>query len=94
MKVRFALSSAVLAAVIAGSGIVVAQAPVDNIDPARHPHLSQAQHLVTQASQQIRVAQQANRDLLGGHAARALQLLDQANNELKMAAETANRNHK
>ena len=94
MRLKFAFTSAVLAAVIAGSGIVVAQAPVDNIDPAKHPHLSQAQHLVTQAAQQVRAAQQANRDLLGGHAAHALQLLDQANHELKMAAETANHNHK
>jgi len=31
---------------------------------------------------------------MGGHAAKAKELLDQANRELKQAAETANRNHK
>jgi hypothetical protein len=50
-----------------------------------------AQRLVEQAFNRITAAQEANEFDLGGHAARAKELLDQANKELKLAAETANR---
>jgi hypothetical protein len=39
-------------------------------------------------------AQQANEWDMQGHAQKAKELLDQANNELKMAAQAANRNAK
>lgn len=80
---------AVTAAVAACA--VSAQVPVQNIDPARHGNLAAAQRLVVQAFERLNDAQSANDDQLGGHAARAKDLLRQANDEIKMAAEAANR---
>ena len=40
------------------------------------------------------VAQQANEWDMDGHAAKAKELLDQVNRELKLAAEAANKNRK
>jgi hypothetical protein len=47
--------------------------------------------LVSQAFERINEAQKANEFDLAGHAQRAKGLLDQADNELKLAAEAANR---
>ena len=69
----------------------VAQRPPDNVSPKRHPNIAAAQRLVEQAFNRITAAQDANEFDLGGHAAKAKQLLDEANKELKLAAETANR---
>ena len=68
-----------------------AQMPVQNIDPERHGNLAAAQRLVVQAYERLNDAQNANDYQLGGHAARAKDLLRQANDEIKMAAEAANR---
>ena len=68
--------------------------PVDNVNAKKHPNLAAAQHLVDQAYQRVIAAQQANEYDLGGHAKKAEELLDKANVELKLAAETANVNHK
>ena len=68
-----------------------AQRPAENISAKRHPNLAAAQKFVEQAFNRIDEAQRANEWDLGGHAAKAKQLLDQANAELKLAAETANR---
>jgi len=76
---------------IAG-GVTIAQGPPErNINPGRHPNLAAAQRLVDQAYSRIVAAQQANEWDMNGHAQRAKELLDQANRELKAAAETANR---
>ncbi len=75
---------------VAGS-VVAQQRPVENVNPRRHPNLAAAQRLVDQAFKKITAAQDANEFDLGGHAAKAKALLDQANVELKLAAETANR---
>jgi hypothetical protein len=72
----------------------VAAPPAQNVSGNRHPNLAAAQRLSAQAFQRITAAQQANEFDLGGHAARAKELLEQANNELKQAAQTANANHK
>jgi hypothetical protein len=56
----------------------------------RHPNLAAAQRLAKRAFEKIVAAQEANEFDLGGHAAKAKDLLDQANAELKAAAETAN----
>ena len=71
-------------------GITLAQEPAVNISPKLHPNLAQAQHLVAQANQYIAKAQNANHRDMRGHAERARQLLAQANQELKAAAEVAN----
>jgi hypothetical protein len=53
--------------------------------------LAAAQGLSQQAFEKIRAAQQANEWDMRGHAQKAKELLEQANNELKLAAEAANR---
>lgn len=95
MKLKLALGSTALAIAVAASGMVMAQqAPVSNINPAHHPHLAQAQRLAIQASQEIEAARRDNHEEMGGHGRKAQQLLDQANSELKLAAEAANHRHK
>ena len=78
-------------AVIAVTIAALAQEPVQNIDPQRHGNLAAAQGLVRQAFDRISAAQADNRYDLGGHAARAKELLRQANEEIKLSAEAANR---
>lgn len=80
----------VMCSVMAGSSIMFAQGPAQNIDPNRHSNLAAAQRSIAQAYQKIEAAQQANRDQLGNHAQRAKELLVQASQELKQAAEYAN----
>jgi len=70
---------------------LIAQRPPENVSPKRHPNIAAAQRLVEQAFNRITAAQEANEFDLGGHAAKAKELLDQVNKELKLAAETANR---
>ena len=71
--------------------VVVAQRPAENVSPRKHPNIAAAQRLIDQAFSRITAAQEANEFDLAGHAAKAKELLDQANKELKLAAETANR---
>jgi len=70
--------------------VSLAQEPVEDIDPGRHPNLAEAQRLVVQANHAIAEAQKDNRYDMRGHAERARHLLVQVNNELKLAAEAAN----
>ena len=75
-------------------GLAIAQAPKRNISAARHPNLAAAQRLSQNAYEKIVAAQEANEWDMQGHAQKAKELLEQANNQLKMAAEAANRNKK
>jgi hypothetical protein len=68
-----------------------AQRPEEDISPARHPNLAEAQRLIRHAFEKITAAQQANEWDMHGHAQKAKDLLDRASAELKMAAEAANR---
>jgi hypothetical protein len=70
---------------------LIAQRPAENVSPKRHPNIAAAQRFVEQAFNRITAAQDANEFDLGGHAAKAKELLDQVNRELKLAAEAANR---
>lgn len=79
------------AALLVG-GVAIAQKPVQNVNPNRHPNLAAAQRLSEQAYQKIVAAQQDNEWDMEGHAQKAKDLLDQANKELKQAAQWANRN--
>ena len=87
----------VVAAALLGGVVAAAQQPAfgqepaRNIDPARHANLAAAQRLSQQAYDKLTAAQRANEFDLGGHAARAKELLQQANNEMKLAAQAANR---
>jgi hypothetical protein len=94
MRIPKSLVGVVLAAALIGGGVAVAQKPVDDISGKKHPNLAAAQRLSQQAWEKIVAAQQANEWDMQGHAAKAKDLLDQANKELKLAAETANKNHK
>jgi hypothetical protein len=70
--------------------VVASAAPVDNVNPNKHPNLAAAQRLVSEAYAKISAAQSANEWDMNGHAAHAKDLLDQVNNELKQAAVAAN----
>jgi hypothetical protein len=82
-----------VAALTLASAAAFAKAPVENVSARKHPNIAAAQRLTNQAYEKIVAAQKANEYDLGGHAAKAKELLDQANRELKAAAETANAHH-
>lgn len=89
------LTQAVLTVALAITATAVfAVQPVRNVSGSHHPNLAAAQKLTDKAYQRIVAAQQANEWDMDGHAAKAKDLLDQANQELKAAAEAANQNHK
>jgi hypothetical protein len=94
MKISKTMLGLVLGAALVGGGLAVAQKPVDDVSGKKHPNLAAAQRLSTQAFEKITAAQQANEWDMDGHAAKAKELLDQVNKELKMAAEAANKNKK
>lgn len=94
MKISKTLAGAILAVALIGGGVAVAQKPVDNVSAKKHPNLAAAQRLSQQAYEKITAAQQANEWDMDGHAAKAKDLLDQVNKELKLSAEAANKNHK
>ena len=87
MKLRSLYVVAALAIALVFMGVTFAQRPAMDIDPARHPDLAAAQHHVNEAYLKTEEAQHANKDQLGGHAQKALELLSQASHELKEAAE-------
>jgi len=74
-------------------GVAYAQRPETDIDPHKHSNLAAAQQHVVEAYNKTVEAQKSNNDELGGHAEKAIQLLDEANHELKRAAEYADRHH-
>ena len=71
-----------------------AQKPAKDISAKKHPNLAAAQKFSRQAWEKVVAAQQANEWDMNGHAQKAKDLLDQVNNELKLAAEAANVNKK
>ena len=89
MKRKMQLTIAVLVTLAAGCLAAFAQVPVATIDPGRHGNLWSAQQSIVLAYQKIGAAQKANHGRLGGHAARAKDLLAQANQELTLASEFA-----
>lgn len=92
--IKTRIFAAVLGFFLLVGGVALAQRPKQNISGARHPNLAAAQRLSQQAWERIVAAQQANEWDMQGHAQKAKELLDQVNRELKLAAETANRNAK
>jgi hypothetical protein len=74
-------------------GVAYAQRPETDIDPHKHSNLAAAQQHVVEAYNKTVEAQKSNNDELGGHAEKAIQLLDEANHELKRAAEYADHHH-
>ena len=94
MKISRVVAGVALGAALVCGGFAVAQKPVDNVSGKKHANLAAAQRLSTQAYEKVTAAQQANEWDMNGHAAKAKELLEQVNNELKLAAEAANKNHK
>jgi hypothetical protein len=90
MNVRKAVLGSVVGLGLFASGVMIAQGPERDVSRMRHPNIAAAQRLVDQAYAKIIAAQQANEWDMNGHAQRAKDLLDQANRELKAAAEAAN----
>jgi hypothetical protein len=90
------LISIALGALIAVAATGCAEVPVStgepllDVSPYRHGNLAAAQELLRGAYDRLGDAQQANNSELGGHAARAKELLRQADDEIKLAAITAN----
>lgn len=82
-------SAAVGAALAYGCATQAQQGPVVDIGN-RHGNLRQAQENIVQAWQLVSRAQEMNDSRLGGHAANAKHLLEQANDELRLAADVAN----
>ena len=72
------------------TSFVLAQKPARNVIRTRNPNIVAAQKLCVGAIEKIVAAQKANEFDLKGHAQKAKELLEQANNELKQAAEAAN----
>ena len=58
---------------------------------AGHPNIIAARENAQAAIEKMKAAQAANEYDMGGHAAKAEKLLHQAEQEMKMAAEAANR---
>ena len=95
MKNRNRLIGIVLVLALLCTGLMFAQKkPAQNVGPKRHPNLAAAQRLTSQAFQRITDAQNANEWDLAGHAQKAKQLLDEANEELKKSAEISNINRR
>ena len=92
-KRKIVLGTVLSAALICG-GVAMAQKPEQDVSGKRHPNLAAAQRLSQQAWEKVTEAQKANEWDMNGHAAKAKELLDQVNRELKLAAEAANKNEK
>jgi hypothetical protein len=90
MTKKSLLIHTMLSAVLFCSGMTLAQEPVQDIDKNLHANLAAAQNHVVQANTYVLAAQKDQRYDMQGHAERARQLLVQANQELKLAAEAAN----
>jgi hypothetical protein len=88
--IKTRLFTAVLGSMLVLGGVAVAQLPKKNINAGRHPNLAAAQRMSQNAYEKITAAQEANEFDLQGHAAKAKELLEQVNNQLKMAAEASN----
>ena len=86
MTQRTLVIPATLAALLL-CGATLAQEPVVDINP----NLAAAQRHVVEANRAIAESQRENKWDMHGHAEKARQLLVEVNNELKAAAETANR---
>jgi F0F1-type ATP synthase membrane subunit b/b' len=81
-----------LASVLMFASSVAFAKPATNVSAKKHPNIAAAQKLAKQAYDKITAAQKANEYDMEGHAAKAKDLLEQVNAELKAAAEAANEN--
>jgi len=89
---RIILSVILSALMLSSVAAAYTEQPELNVNPRRHPDIAAAQRLSRQAYGKISRAQNANRYNMEGHAQKAKELLDQVNDELKLAAQAANNN--
>ncbi len=92
MKTILACATSMAMGMAIMGGLALAKGPAENVSAKKHPNIAAAQRLSEQAFEKITAAQKANEFDMEGHAAKAKDLLEQANSELKQAAEAANRN--
>ncbi|MGB7546701.1 MAG: hypothetical protein WBM14_03050 [Terracidiphilus sp.] len=85
MNTRKIALGVALSVALLTSAVTIAQ----SVDARRNPNLAEAQRLIHQALGRLDAAQEANHDDMEGHAARAKDLLVQADHEIKLAAEVA-----
>ncbi len=78
-----------IGAALVCAGVALGQSPVVNIG-TKHGNLRAAQEFIVNAYGKIDEAQKDNRDQLGGHAEKAKQHLEEADAELRAAADYAN----
>ncbi len=90
MKTILACATSLALGMAMVGGYAMAKGPAENVSAKKHPNIAAAQRLTAQAFEKIVAAQKANEFDMQGHAQKAKDLLDQANNELKLAAEAAN----
>ena len=84
------ITACFLATVLIGSDVALSKTPVQNASAKKYPNRAAAQKLVAEAYEKLAAAQKANEYDPEGHAMKAKEALEQASNELKLAAETAN----
>ena len=84
----------VLAAVLLSAAVAFAKEPATNVSAKKHPNIAAAQEFSHRAFEKLEAAQKANEFDMDGHAQKAKDLLDQANAEMKLAAEAANADKK
>jgi len=89
---RLLMVSIAICVAFALGAVVFAQRPPVNVGE-RHGNMRAAQQLIQQAWEKIDAAQQDNNYNLGGHAGRAKDLLNQATEEIRLAADAANSHH-
>ena len=75
-------------------GYAVAKDPATNVSAKKHPNIAAAQKWSLMAFEALEKAQKANEYDMDGHAQKAKDLLKAANDEMKLAAEAANKNAK
>ena len=82
---------AAIVSILAFCVLLAAQEPVVDIDRRVHPNLATAQQHIVDANRYLALVQRDNRDEgVRGHLERARQLLAQADEEVKDAAQAAN----
>jgi hypothetical protein len=100
MRMKHMISGSILGMLLLFGTLGFAQQGGGKVPPPqqnvgkRHPNLEAAQKHLDMAWEKIQAAQQANEFDLGGHAAKAKDLIDQADKEIKEAARAANQEHK
>jgi hypothetical protein len=87
MQAKFALAPLALCAALVSSHAVAGP-------EAGHPNIIAAREDTQHAIEKMKAAQAANEYDLGGHAAKAEKLLHEAEHQMMLAAEAANKNER